>query len=193
MSSAQLAAQRDDLRAKQRTYDARLLQIPEVEREYSELTRDYSNAQTRYREIKAKQLQAEGAMELEKDSKAERFSLGEPADLPQKPFSPNRPAIIADRAVRVARRRSRPRVVARDVRPVRQGSAGARSHRPGPDSDGDPLHRDRVANGRADGDGRSCSSGRASAVVVFLLAGVHYFMKPIPQIVASVMHKIAVW
>src|SRR5262245_58234674 len=42
---AQLAGQRDDLRAKQRTYDARLQQIPEVEREYSELTRDYSNAQ----------------------------------------------------------------------------------------------------------------------------------------------------
>ena len=90
---AQLSALRDDLRAKQRTYDARLLQIPEVEREYSELTRDYDNAQTRYREIKAKQMQAEGAVELEKDRKAERFSLGEPANLPEKPFSPNRPAI----------------------------------------------------------------------------------------------------
>ena len=58
----QLSTLRDDLRAKQRTYDARLLQIPEVEREYSELTRDYGNAQTRYREIKAKQMQAEGAV-----------------------------------------------------------------------------------------------------------------------------------
>ncbi len=38
-------------------------------------------------------MQAEGAMELEKDSKAERFSLGEPANLPQTPFSPNRSAI----------------------------------------------------------------------------------------------------
>jgi uncharacterized protein involved in exopolysaccharide biosynthesis len=89
----QLAALKDDLRAKQRTYDARLVQIPEVEREYSELTRDYTNAQTRYREIRTKQMQAEGAMELEKDSKAERFSLSEPANLPQRPFSPNRPAI----------------------------------------------------------------------------------------------------
>ncbi len=90
----QLAALRDDLRAKQRTYDSRLLQIPEVEREYSELTRDYSNAQIHYREIRTKQMQAEGAMELEKDSKAERFSLSEPANLPQRPFSPNRPAIV---------------------------------------------------------------------------------------------------
>ena len=81
---------RDDLRAKQRTYDARLLQIPEIEREYRDLTRDYENAQTRYREVKAKQMQAEVAQELEKDRKAERFSLGEPANLPEKPISPNR-------------------------------------------------------------------------------------------------------
>lgn len=89
----QLTALRDDLRAKQRAYDARLLQIPEVEREYSQLTRDYANAQAHYREIRTKQMQAEGAMELEKDSKAERFTLSEPANRPQTPFVPNRPAI----------------------------------------------------------------------------------------------------
>ena len=89
----QLAALRDDLRAQQRTYDARLLQIPEIEREYRDLTRDYDNAQTRYREVKAKQMQAEVSQELEKDSKAERFSLGEPAHLPERPVSPNRPAV----------------------------------------------------------------------------------------------------
>jgi PAS domain S-box-containing protein len=66
---AQLTAQRDDLRAKQRIYDSRLLQIPEIEREYRDLTRDYENAQKRYSEIKAKQLQAEGAQELEKERK----------------------------------------------------------------------------------------------------------------------------
>src|SRR5262249_59470153 len=69
-----LAALKEDLRAKQRAYDARLLQIPEIEREYRDLTRDYDNAQTRYREVKAKQMQAEVAMELEKDLKAERFT-----------------------------------------------------------------------------------------------------------------------
>ena len=36
-------------------------------------------------------MQAEVAQELEKDRKAERFSLGEPANLPEKPISPNRP------------------------------------------------------------------------------------------------------
>lgn len=91
---AQLAALREDLRAQQRTYDARLLQIPEIEREYSDLTRDYANAQARYQEVKAKQMQAEVAQELEKDRKAERFTLGEPANLPETPTSPNRVRIV---------------------------------------------------------------------------------------------------
>ena len=88
-----LSALRDDLRAQQRTYDSRLLQIPEIEREYRDLTRDYDNAQTRYREVKAKQMQAEVSQELEQGRKAERFSLGEPANLPERPVSPNRPAV----------------------------------------------------------------------------------------------------
>lgn len=87
---AHLAALRDDLRAKQRTYDSRLLQIPEIEREYRDLTRDYDNAQTRYREVKAKQMQAEVALELEKDRKAERFALSEPPSYPERPASPKR-------------------------------------------------------------------------------------------------------
>ena len=90
---SKLSALSNDLRAQQRTYDSRLLQIPEIEREYHDLTRDYDNAQTRYREVKAKLMQAEVSQELEKDRKAERFSLGEPANLPEKPFSPNRPAV----------------------------------------------------------------------------------------------------
>jgi polysaccharide chain length determinant protein (PEP-CTERM system associated) len=89
----QLSALRDDLRAKQRAYDARLQQIPEIEREYRDLTRDYDNAQARYREVKTKLAQAEVAQELEKDRKAERFTLGEPANLPERPIRPNRSAI----------------------------------------------------------------------------------------------------
>ena len=62
---AHLSALKEDLRAKQRSYDTRLLQIPEIEREYRDLTRDYENAQARYRDVKGKQMQAEVAQELE--------------------------------------------------------------------------------------------------------------------------------
>ena len=91
----QLAAVRSDLRTQQRMYDARLQQIPEIEREYHDLTRDYDNAKARYQEVKEKQMRAVVSQELEKGRKAERFSLGEPANLPQTPFSPNRRAIAA--------------------------------------------------------------------------------------------------
>jgi polysaccharide chain length determinant protein (PEP-CTERM system associated) len=87
---ARLSAQRDELRAMQRSYDALLLEMPEVEREYNDLTRDYDNARSRYRDVKAKQMEAEIAQSLEKDRKAERFSVGEPASLPRKPVGPNR-------------------------------------------------------------------------------------------------------
>ena len=86
----QLTALREELKAKQRTYDARLMQLPEVERQFRELTRDYDNAQTRYREIRAKESQAQVAQELERDRKAERFSVLEAANLPYKPVSPDR-------------------------------------------------------------------------------------------------------
>jgi hypothetical protein len=49
---------------------------------------------TKYREIRAKLLEAQVAQELEKDRKGERFSLIEPPQFPEKPFSPNRPAIF---------------------------------------------------------------------------------------------------
>ena len=91
----QLEAARNDLRAQQRTYDARLQQIPEIEREYHDLTRDYDTAKARYRDVKEKQMRAVVSQELEKGRKAERFSLSEPANLPEKPVSPNRPAIAA--------------------------------------------------------------------------------------------------
>jgi uncharacterized protein involved in exopolysaccharide biosynthesis len=90
---AYLSGLRDDLREKQRTYDERLQKIPEIEREYRELTRDYDSAQANYREVKAKQMEAQIAQELEKDRKAERFALLEPPNLPVKPISPNRKRI----------------------------------------------------------------------------------------------------
>ena len=48
----------------------------------------------RYKELKAKQMQAEVAESLEKDRRAERFSLIDPPQLPERPQSPNRPLIL---------------------------------------------------------------------------------------------------
>src|SRR5439155_17359062 len=83
-----------ELRTKIASYERRLEQTPQVEREYLDLTRDRETSMTRYREIKAKQMQAEISQELEKDRKGERFSLIDPPQLPEQPRSPNRPAIL---------------------------------------------------------------------------------------------------
>ncbi len=45
-------------------------------------------------ETKAKQMQADVAKQLESESKGEKFTLIDPAALPEKPISPNRKAII---------------------------------------------------------------------------------------------------
>jgi uncharacterized protein involved in exopolysaccharide biosynthesis len=71
-----------------------LYSAPQVEREYLTLKRDYENSILRYQQTKAKQMQADVAKQLESESKGERFTLIDPAALPEEPVSPNRPAII---------------------------------------------------------------------------------------------------
>jgi uncharacterized protein involved in exopolysaccharide biosynthesis len=85
---------RKELKDKVSDYEERLTKSPQVEREYRDLTRDYDNAMAKYKEVKAKQLEAELAEALERDNKGERFSLIEPPQLPEKPSKPNRLAIL---------------------------------------------------------------------------------------------------
>jgi polysaccharide biosynthesis transport protein len=87
-------AKRVELQRKRSLYEARIEQTPQVEREYLDLSRDHQNSVARYQEIKNKLMQAEVAQELEKDAKAERFSLIDPPQYPEKPRSPDRPAIL---------------------------------------------------------------------------------------------------
>lgn len=75
-------------------YEERVARTPEAERQYRALKRDYENANTKYREIKAKQLQAQMAQALETERKSERFLLIEPPQVPRIPVKPNRLAIL---------------------------------------------------------------------------------------------------
>ena len=83
-----------ELKSKLADYEDRLVKAPQVEREYSTLSRDLQNETARYQEVRAKQMQAEIAQQLEQQSKGERFVIVEPPILPEEPVSPNRPAII---------------------------------------------------------------------------------------------------
>jgi uncharacterized protein involved in exopolysaccharide biosynthesis len=85
---------REELRTKLADYERRIAQTPRVEREYLELKRDYDNAQLKYKEIRGRQMDAQVGQELEKERKGERFSLLEPPQLPERPYKPNRLAIL---------------------------------------------------------------------------------------------------
>jgi len=74
--------------------DRRILETPEVERDYLLLRRDYENAHAKYQEVKNKQLEAELAEALESERKSERFSLIEPPLAPLDPIKPNRILIV---------------------------------------------------------------------------------------------------
>ena len=75
-------------------FEARITAAPKLEQEYRALTRDYDNAMGKYKEVREKEMQAQLAKSLETDRKGERFSLIEPPLVPEKPFKPNRPAIL---------------------------------------------------------------------------------------------------
>lgn len=71
-----------------------LRQAPLVEKEYSDLVQDLDNTNLRYREVSAREMEAQISQQLEVERKGERFSLIDPALEPEKPVSPNRLAIL---------------------------------------------------------------------------------------------------
>lgn len=86
--------QRAQLQAKIDNYERYLAETPGVQRKYRDLRRDYENSQRQYLKLKSKQMDARIGEQMEKDREGERLSLIDPPDLPQKPASPNRLAIV---------------------------------------------------------------------------------------------------
>jgi succinoglycan biosynthesis transport protein ExoP len=75
-------------------YQRRLAATPRVEEEYNALAMERNNTRIKYNDLMAKHMEARVAQGLEKDQKGERFTLIEPPRLPEKPFKPNRLAIM---------------------------------------------------------------------------------------------------
>jgi succinoglycan biosynthesis transport protein ExoP len=88
-----LRKQKDDVRKRMSDYQVRIEQTPGVEQRYLDLSRDHENSLTKYRELRMKQMEAEVAQVLEKESKGERFSLIDPPQFPERPNRPNRPLL----------------------------------------------------------------------------------------------------
>jgi succinoglycan biosynthesis transport protein ExoP len=72
------------------TYQKRIEFLPVREQEMAGLLRDYEISKETYRSLLEKRSAAEMATDMERRQKAERFTMLDPARVPEKPFSPNR-------------------------------------------------------------------------------------------------------
>jgi uncharacterized protein involved in exopolysaccharide biosynthesis len=75
-------------------YQRRIDRAPLVEKEFNELTIDYQNAREKYNEISNKMLESRLSQGMEETQRGARFTIIEPAQIPEKPYKPNRLAII---------------------------------------------------------------------------------------------------
>jgi len=85
---------RDQIKSKIESLRESLRQAPLVEKEYMDLIQDLDNSNLRYREVSAREMEAQISQQLEMENKGERFALIDPALEPEKPVSPNRVAIL---------------------------------------------------------------------------------------------------
>ncbi len=74
-------------------YQARLENAPLVERDYNKMLRELEQAQARNADISQKLTEAQVAQEMEESQQGERFTIIDPALVPEKPSKPNRLAI----------------------------------------------------------------------------------------------------
>lgn len=77
-----LLAQRDTLVEQQQKYEQTIAANPGIEQEMARLTRDYDNAQLRYRELKERKMAADMNEQLELDRKGQRLVVINPPAVP---------------------------------------------------------------------------------------------------------------
>lgn len=75
-------------------YRAKIAATPKVEERYNQLTAEINSLKFKYSELQQKVMEAKLSLSLQTEQKGERFTLIEPARLPEKPYKPNRLAIV---------------------------------------------------------------------------------------------------
>ena len=77
-----LLAQRDSMLEQQTKYEQLIAANPGIEQEMAKLTRDYDNAQLRYREMRERKMAADMNQQLELDRKGQRLIVINPPAIP---------------------------------------------------------------------------------------------------------------
>ncbi len=89
-----IKAQVQILTERAQKYQHQIDNTPKVEEAYRKLMTERNNTQAKYDDLMRKVMEARVSHGLEKEQKGERFTLIDPARLPEKPFKPNRLAIV---------------------------------------------------------------------------------------------------
>jgi succinoglycan biosynthesis transport protein ExoP len=84
----------DKLEQKAAAFRARMETMPKVEEVLRNLVLQRDTLQAKYNDLSSKLMESKVAYELEKEQKGERFTLIDPPRLPEKPYKPNRLAIM---------------------------------------------------------------------------------------------------
>lgn len=85
---------RDKMRKKIAELTELIRKAPLVEKEYMDMLQELDNTNMRYRDVSAREMEADISQHLEVERKGERFTLIDPPQEPLEPVSPNRPAIL---------------------------------------------------------------------------------------------------
>ena len=91
---ANLVSEKERIKKKINDYQRKIEKTPLIEKEYESLNTDYANAKEKYNEIMGKLLESEVAKGMEETQHGERFTIIEPASMPEAPAKPNRPMIL---------------------------------------------------------------------------------------------------
>jgi polysaccharide chain length determinant protein (PEP-CTERM system associated) len=83
------------LRAVVAEYQAKVDAVPSRESDLTELTRDYTTLQSIYTDLLNKREASKLSANVERQQIGEQFKILDPARVPERPFSPNRPLIVA--------------------------------------------------------------------------------------------------
>jgi len=83
-----------EIRRQIQQFEKRVETTPASEQRFIDLRRDYDISLANYQALLEKKMNAKLAENLEKRQKGERFKVINSANLPEKPFRPNKPAIV---------------------------------------------------------------------------------------------------
>ena len=94
VSISSLKAEKAQLESELKGQYAKMRSMPMVKKQYTEMDTEYQSIKENYNSIQQKLMAARVSQGMEEDKKGESFQVVEPAFLPEKPFRPDRLAIM---------------------------------------------------------------------------------------------------